>query len=54
MAEYWLVDPKVRVVEAHTLSNGEYALLGQYTGEEVITSQMLPGLEIVNNRLVLA
>jgi Uma2 family endonuclease len=44
--EYWLIDPKARLVEVYTLSNGEYALLGQYTGEEMITSQALAGLQI--------
>jgi Uma2 family endonuclease len=44
--EYWLVDPKARLVEVYTLSNGEYALLGQYTGEEVTRSQVLAGLQV--------
>lgn len=54
VAEYWLVDPKARVVEVHTLSHGEYALLGQYTGDEVITSQVLSGLAIVTSLIFLA
>lgn len=54
VAEYWLVDPKARAVEVHTLARGEYALLGQYTGDEVITSQVLEGLEIVTSTLFLA
>ncbi len=54
VAEYWLVDSKARAVEVHTLARGEYALLGQYTGDEVITSQVLAGLEIVAGSLFLA
>lgn len=49
--EYWLVNPKVRSVEVYTLSNGEYALLGQYSGEELIESKVLPELAIANNLL---
>lgn len=46
VAEYWLADPKARLVEVYTLSNGEYALLGQYTGDEMIQSKVLAGLQI--------
>lgn len=49
--EYWLVNPKARAVEVYTLSNGEYALLGQYTGEEKIESKVFIELAIVNDRL---
>jgi Uma2 family endonuclease len=48
VAEYWLVDPKARSVEVYTLSTGEYALLGQYTGDEMIASKVLTGLVISN------
>jgi len=51
VAEYWLVDPKARSVEIYTLSNGEYALLGQYTGDELISSKLLAGLAIPNHAL---
>ena len=51
VAEYWLVDPKARSVEVYTLSRGEYALSGQYTGDEVITSRLLVGLAIPNHAL---
>lgn len=46
VAEYWLVDPKWRGVEVYTLSNGEYALLGQYAGNDLIESAVLVGLQI--------
>jgi len=49
--EYWLADPKARLVEVYTLSNGEYALLGQYTNDEVIESKVLAGLQIKTSTL---
>jgi len=49
--EYWLVDPKARLVEVYTLSNGEYALFGQYTNEELIESKELAGLQIKTSAL---
>jgi Uma2 family endonuclease len=51
VAEYWLVDPKLHGVEVYTLSHGEYALLGQYTGEDLIESTVLAGLQIKANNL---
>ena len=51
VAEYWLADPKARLVEVYTLSNGEYALLGQYTGDEMIQSKVLAGLQIKTSTL---
>jgi Uma2 family endonuclease len=53
VAEYWLVDPKAHLVEVYTLARGEYALFGQYTGDEVITSAVLPGLQIKASSLFL-
>lgn len=46
VAEYWIVDTKTRSVEVHTLARGEYALHGQYTGDELITSALFPDLQI--------
>lgn len=46
VAEYWIVDPRTRSVEVYTLSNGEYALFGQFVGEEIIESKLLIGLRI--------
>lgn len=51
VAEYWLADPKTRSVEVHVLSNGEYALLGQFTNEEMITSNVLVGLSLQTSAL---
>ncbi|MFN8441418.1 MAG: Uma2 family endonuclease [Caldilineaceae bacterium] len=46
VAEYWLVDPKARLVEVYTWQRGEYALWGQYTEDDIVTSQLLEGLAI--------
>jgi len=51
VAEYWLVDPKAQSTEVYTLARGEYALLGQYTGDELIISKVLEGLNTHNNTL---
>lgn len=53
VSEYWLVDPKARLVEVYTLARGEYALLGQYTGDEIVTSQVLAGLQVKASTLFL-
>jgi Uma2 family endonuclease len=51
VAEYWIVDTKTRSVEVYTLARGEYALHGQYTGDELITSVLLPELQIKTSLL---
>lgn len=51
VAEYWIVDPRTRSVEVYTWSNGEYALFGQFIGEEIIESSLLEGLQIQTNLL---
>ena len=51
VTEYWLADPKTRAVEVYILSNGEYALFGQFTGDEVIRSQVLDELTIITSNL---
>lgn len=51
VAEYWIVDPRTRSVEVYTWSNGEYALFGQFVGEEIVESRLLEGLRIQTNLL---
>ncbi|MBE7467942.1 MAG: Uma2 family endonuclease [Anaerolineales bacterium] len=51
VAEYWVVNPRLRTVEVYTLSGGEFGLLGEFTGDEVIQSQVLAGLAIVTRTL---
>lgn len=52
--EYWIVDPKSRSVEVYTLSGQEYALLGQFVGEELVQSNVLPGLQLVTHSLFMS
>ncbi len=49
--EYWLVNPKTCSVEVWTLARGEYAILGEFVGEELISSAILPGLAIKTHSL---
>lgn len=51
VAEYWIVDPLARIVEAYILSHGEYGLLGSFKDEDVIQSQVLAGIAIVAKSL---
>ncbi|MEZ4868581.1 MAG: Uma2 family endonuclease [Caldilineaceae bacterium] len=51
--EYWIIDLKAHLVEVYTLARGEYALFGQYTGDELSTSQVLSGLQIKASTLFL-
>ena len=53
VSEYWIVNPKTRSVEVYTLSGSEYALLGEFTGEEMIQSALLAGLSIATGNLFL-
>ena len=46
VSEFWLVDPKTRSIEIYTLSNGEYALLGQFTSDENVKSNVLDGIDV--------
>lgn len=49
--EYWIVNPHARTIEIFTLSNGEYALLGEYTNDEVVQSAVLEGINLVASTL---
>lgn len=52
--EYWIANPKTRSVEVFTLSGGEYALLGQFAGDETLESGVLAGLKIITSTLFTA
>ena len=41
--EYWVVDPAQQVVEIYHSQDGALDLIGSFTGEEKITSALLPG-----------
>jgi len=46
VAEYWIVNPKLGSVQVFTLSGREYALVGQFVGEEMVASKVLPALQM--------
>ncbi|OQY57007.1 MAG: Uma2 family endonuclease [Candidatus Parabeggiatoa sp. nov. 2] len=45
--EYWIVDPKARLVQLYTLEHQEYVLLGDFMGDELIESKVLAGFKII-------
>lgn len=49
--EYWLADPDECLVEVYVLRGQAYALLGQFVGEDVIQSEVLPDLQIPISRI---
>ncbi len=51
--EYWIVDPKGKSVTVYGLNEGEYEEWVQAVGDEMITSNVLAGLEIQNSSLFL-
>lgn len=44
--EYWIVMPMEQIIQVFHLKNERYLLHGAYNREDVITSEMFPGLEI--------
>jgi Uma2 family endonuclease len=51
VSEYWIVSPTGRSVQVWSLAEGEYALVGEFMGDEPIRSVVLEGLEIVASTL---
>lgn len=51
VAEYWIANPHTHTVEVYTWSNGEYALLGEFTGDEAIQSAVLAGIDMMTSSL---
>jgi len=45
--EYWLVDPEERTVEVLALSPEGYQVLGQYSEDGVVSSQVLVGFQFL-------
>ena len=45
--ECWLVDPEERIVEVLALSPEGYQVLGQYTEDGVVSSQVLAGFQFL-------
>lgn len=46
MREYWIVDPKARIIELFCLRGSTYALIGKYGVGEAVCSEVLPGFEV--------
>jgi Uma2 family endonuclease len=51
IAHYWIVDPQRRTVSTLILRDAAYEVAGEFTGEEVLTSALFPGLTIPLARL---
>ncbi len=46
IAEYWIVDPELRVIQVHCLDGDRYALHGEFHEGDRATSTILSGLEV--------
>jgi len=44
--EYWLVDPDVKFVDVYVAGEKEWRWMGAFDQEDVLTTELLPGLEI--------
>jgi len=44
--EYWIVDPAVRTIEVHTLTQTGLELRGRFTEDEIVESTLLPNVEL--------
>ncbi len=49
--EYWMINPKSHLVQVYVLSGQEYALLGEFAGEDVVQLSVLAGLQIIARTL---
>jgi Uma2 family endonuclease len=49
VAEYWIVDYRLRTVEVFHIEEGAYALIGKYGPGETARSVVLSGLEILSD-----
>jgi Uma2 family endonuclease len=47
--EYWLVDPRARAIEVLVLDGGTYRLHLRASGNDLVTSTVLPGLSFLAN-----
>lgn len=50
--EYWIVDPRVAMIEVLRLRNTTYELHSKASSHEVATSATLPGLTVVPNAVI--
>src|SRR6266446_2572471 len=50
--EYWIIDPEAQTVEVLCLEEGRYRLLMRCTGNETVSSRLLPGFESPVNAII--
>ncbi len=51
IAHYWIVDPERRSITTLVLSGQEYELGAEFSGTDILTTDLFPGLEIPLARL---
>jgi Uma2 family endonuclease len=44
--EYWIVDPMRQTVSVYTLEQGRFAFRGEMSGDDLVTSSIVVGLEL--------
>jgi len=49
--EYWIADPKTRLVQVFSLNDRKYELIGEFMGDEIIESKVLPDLKITTDSI---
>lgn len=49
--EYWIIDPAEEKAEVHRLAGKSYELTGALSGDETLTTPLLPGWELPVRRL---
>jgi Uma2 family endonuclease len=48
---YWILDPQRRTALTLALRDGQYEVLGEFSGPDVLTSELFPGLAVTLSRL---
>ena len=46
VAEYWIVKPESHEVEVFALEGREYHQLGKFSGQQTVSSRVVPGLSV--------
>lgn len=49
--EYWIVDPRACTIEVFVLREGQYTLLGKWTGDQEAESEVLSGFKVTVNEV---
>jgi Uma2 family endonuclease len=51
IAHYWIVDPRLRLLDEYSCSGNEYETVREWRSDEVFTTRLFPGLEIPLNEV---